>query len=133
MMSSEERTPTAPEEAYASKAEYIAAMMPDLLALRGQAVTVAEAVKENDVPQPTIHGWIQRGYIAVRSAPEEYPKKIDRLDVAYCARLYHARQAEGTRSGAPLLDEAGLPYKFKTGMAEYRRKLRREKKQKPGS
>lgn len=113
---------------YASREEYIAQEMPDLLPLQGQAITIAEAEKKYKTSHPTIYRWISSGYIAVLSEPEEYPKRISELDMAYCAQVKAQRQAAGTRTGAPLLDEKGLPYEFKTGMAAYRRKLRREKK-----
>ena len=53
--------------------------------------------------------------------------KLDEAEVAYCAEIYHERKAAGIRSGAPLLDEDGLPYELKhPELSAYRCRKRRQ-------
>jgi len=97
--------------------------------LQGRPITVSDAMQKyqisNDV---TIRRWVTKGYIAV--VDNGYPVRLDEAEVAYCAEIYHQRQRAGVRSGAPLLDESGLPYRLKhPELSAYRRERRRRKTQ----
>ena len=89
--------------------------------LKDHLVSIAEAAKKYDVPAMTIRSWMQRGLVTVLESG--YGVKLDESDVAYCAEIYQIRKEAGSLSGAPLLDENGLPYQLKNlWLAEYRRK-----------
>lgn len=95
--------------------------------LVGQPITISEAVKMYRVPDGTLRVWISRGYIQIVDG-DSYPMKIDEVDIAYCAYVYHDRRARGAHFGAPLLDEEGRPYALKRPeLSEYRRKKREQK------
>ncbi len=95
--------------------------------LCGQWITVSQASKKYGVPGTTIREWIALKYI--QTTDDAYPMKLNEAEMAYCAEIHHNRKAAGTRSGVPLLNKNGLPYKLKhPKLAEYRRK----KKQKNG-
>ncbi len=91
--------------------------------LRGQAITVAKAVKQYKLNRITLRGWIDHGYIKVLKSG--YGMTIDEADVAYCAAVY---QAQGGGRGKRIFDENGQPYQMKhTEWAEYQRERRKKK------
>ena len=77
--------------------------------LQGQAITLTEAAKRYNVPRATITMWMWRHHYIEVVEPDSYPMKVSEADVAYCAEVYHDRQAKGIKSGIPLLDDNGLP------------------------
>lgn len=90
-------------------------------------ISVAEASNKYKVLNRTIREWISLNYIQV--VDDGYPMRIDEAEVAYCAEIFHQRKSAGTRSGAPLLDELGLPYELKhPELSAYRRRKKRSKK-----
>ncbi len=94
--------------------------------LREHPIAVSEASKKYEVLGRTIREWISLDYIQI--VDDNYPMKIDEAEMAYCAEIFHERKAAGIRSGAPLLDENGLPYKLKhPELSAYRRRKRHEK------
>ena len=88
-----------------TKEQIIAEKFGDLLE---HPITVSEAAKKYEVPGSTIREWITLDYIQVTN-PGGYPMQLDEAEVAYCASIYHERKSAGIRSGAPLLDDNGLP------------------------
>jgi hypothetical protein len=91
---------------------------------RGQAITIASAVKKYNLGQMTIRGWIERGYIRVLKTG--YGMTIDEADVAYCTAVY---KAKGGVPGKRIFDDKGHPYQPKhTEWAEYQRERRKKKK-----
>jgi hypothetical protein len=95
--------------------------------LMEQPITVSDAAKRYMVLGRTIREWISLDYIKV--VDNGYPMKIDEAEVAYCAEIFHERKAAGIRSGAPLLDEHGLPYELKhPELSAYRRKRRKKQR-----
>jgi hypothetical protein len=95
--------------------------------LQNNPITVSEAEAKYSLQNMTIRRWIAKGYIEVLE--DNYPIKIHEAEVAYCASIYHQRQKKGVRSGAPLLDENGLPYELKhPELSEYRRLKRRKRR-----
>ena len=95
--------------------------------LRGQAITVPQAVNMYGINAVTIRRWIKRGYIRV--IREGYGAEIDLADAAYCAAVYRA--LGGTR-GKRIFDETGQPYQLsKPEFAEYKREWRKKKRTDP--
>ena len=93
--------------------------------LVGAAITVTDAAEKYDVGRRTILEWKKNGYITVLK--DGYRMELDEADVAYCAGIYNERTEAGIGYGAPLLDDAGLPYQLKRpGLAKYRKKRRKE-------
>lgn len=97
---------------------------PKLRALRGQPITVTEAVTRYGVPKRTLLDWKIRSFITVLE--EGYQMTLDEADVAYCVGVYRQRKASGLGfRGVPLLDEHGAPYQLKQPkVARYRRRMR---------
>jgi hypothetical protein len=94
--------------------------------LREQPITISEASERYKVLGRTIREWVSLDYIQV--VDHSYPVKIDEAEAAYCAEIFHERKAAGIRSGAPLLDEHGLPYELKhPELSAYRRRKKRAK------
>ena len=90
--------------------------------LRGQPITVRQAVERYGIPEPTIRVWVQRQYITVLKPG--YGMQLDHADVAKCVAVYRRNKQIGSR--APLFDEAGRPYELKyPDVAEYRRRKKR--------
>ena len=95
--------------------------------LRGQEITIAQAVEKYQIKQMTIRGWIERGYITVLK--QGYGMAIDECDVAYCVAVY---RAVGGTPGKRIFDESGQPYQLqKPEFAEYKREWRKKKKTGP--
>ena len=95
--------------------------------LRGQAITIAQAIEKYGLIDTTIRRWIDRGYIKVLK--EGYGAHLDHADVAYCAAVY---QAIGGVQGKRLFDDNGRPYQLKrTDWATYQRERRKKKKTGP--
>jgi len=89
-------------------------------ALVGVAISIPEASQHYNVPDQTIRDWVKKGYIHI--IEDGWPKQINEAEMAYCAQVYHARKADGTLGGAPLLDEDGLPYELMhPELSEYRK------------
>lgn len=92
-----------------------------------QPITITEASRKYNIPGSTIREWIPLEYVHIINFGG-YPMKLDEAEIAYCAEVYHERKASGIRSGAPLLDENGLPYELKhPELSKYRRRKRRQK------
>lgn len=65
--------------------------------------------------------WPKRGIVAVIESG--CGKQTDEADVAYCAKIFHARKSNNSFSGAPLLDVQGNPrLVMPPQLPEYRRK-----------
>jgi len=95
---------------YHTKAEYLAGEFPDLI---GVPITIKDASLKYEVGNQTIREWVYRyKYISLINAGSR-PATINEAEVAYCAHIYHSRQRSRGAGGAPLLDEAGLPYRLK--------------------
>ncbi|MBP7686641.1 MAG: hypothetical protein KA765_01985 [Thermoflexales bacterium] len=93
--------------------------------LRGQAITVPQAVNMYGINAVTIRNWIRHQYIAILK--DGYGTEIDQADMAYCAAVY---QSLGGVQGKRLFDEDGSPYQLrKPESAEYKREWRKKKKQ----
>jgi hypothetical protein len=94
--------------------------------LANKPISVSEASKKYKVLGRTIREWISLNYIQI--VDDSYPMKIDEAEVAYCADTFHQRKSAGIYSGAPLLDEFGLPYELKhPELSDYRRRKKRMK------
>lgn len=91
--------------------------------LIGTPITVTNAAEKYGVHRNTILFWIKNDYITVLRGG--YRSIIDEADIAYCADVHHQRRQSGSLSGAPLLDNDGLPYELKHP------ELSRKRKQKP--
>jgi hypothetical protein len=92
--------------------------------LRGQAITIAQAIEKYGLTDRTIRRWIDRGYIKVLK--DGYGAHLDHADVAYCAAVY---QALGGTRGKRLFNDDGQPYQLKrTDWATYQRERRKKKK-----
>ena len=92
--------------------------------LIGQPITVTDAAEKYNIQRDTILWWKKSGFISVLK--DGYRMEVDEADVAYCSKIYNERKNSGTLSGAPLLDDDGLPYTLKhPSLSEYR--LRRRK------
>jgi len=106
-----------------SKEQIIGKKFKDLI---DQPITITEASEKYNIPGSTIREWIPLEYVHIINSGG-YPMKLDESEIAYCAEVYHERKASGIRSGAPLLDENGLPYELKhPELSEYRRRRRRQ-------
>ncbi len=79
--------------------------------LKGTPIWISEAERKYNIPNPTIWRWMKSGIIA-RLGMDGNKTLIDEVDVAYCAEIYHSRNA---KQGRRLFDSNGLPYKLKTG------------------
>ena len=94
--------------------------------LRGQIITVTEAVQKYNLHPRTISEWVRKGYVV----PLKYEGRgsrmeLDAAEVAYCAKIY---SEQGGKRGVRLFDEYGNPYQLKRPqLAEYRR--RKQQKQ----
>ncbi len=77
--------------------------------LKGVGIGINEAAKKYGVPFSTLHGWMERGYIA-RLGREGRKVLLDEGDVAYCAEVYRRRG----RPGRWIFDQDGRPYARKT-------------------
>ncbi len=90
-------------------------------ALVGRSITVTDAAKQYNIVRTTIIRWKEKGYLKVIEGG--YKMLLDESHIAYCADIYHRRQAAGVRSGPPLLDDNGLPYELKhPKLSEYRKR-----------
>jgi len=95
--------------------------------LRGQAITVPQAVEKYNLSDRTIRNWVDRGYITILK--EGHGVILDEADVAYCTKVY---QTIGGGRGKRIFDERGQPYQLKrTDWADYQRERRRKKKTGP--
>jgi hypothetical protein len=89
--------------------------------LRGQWITVTEAVQKYNLHPRTISEWVRKGYVV----PLKYEGRgsrmeLDAAEVAYCAKIY---SEQGGKRGVRLFDEYGNPYQLKRPqLAEYRRR-----------
>jgi hypothetical protein len=93
--------------------------------LRGQPITVAQAVEKYGISDVTISKWARLGYIEI--IQPGYGMTIDAADMAYCAAVY---KAKGGQRGARIFDESGNPYQLKRPeIAAYRRKRKTEQTQ----
>jgi hypothetical protein len=79
--------------------------------LRGAPIWISEAERVYNIPNPTISRWVQMGVIK-KLGTRGNKVMIDQADMAYCAEIYHSRQA---KQGRRLFKKNGLPYKPKTG------------------
>ncbi len=64
-----------------------------------------KAEEKYGVPSPTISSWVKKGYITLLGN-EGNKKFLDEQDVAYCAKVYHARRGQGKW----LFNADGTPY-----------------------
>ncbi len=91
--------------------------------LQGQPITISDAASKYKLEGRTIRFWVDQGYVHIIETT--YPVKVNEAEVAYCAEVHHNRKNSGSRSGAPLLDENGLPYQLKRpDLSKYRREKR---------
>ncbi len=91
--------------------------------LRGKAITATEAAEKYQVSRESILIWARKNYVMVLTPG--YQMELDQADVAYCAAIHAIRKEIGVRTGAPLLDEIGLPYLLKhPSLSRYRRERR---------
>jgi len=91
--------------------------------LQGKAITISDASDAYHVPGTTIRDWVKLQYVTIVD-PNDYPARLDELNLAYCAAIYKVRKALGIR--APLLDRHGNPYILKLpDLAQYRRDRKR--------
>jgi excisionase family DNA binding protein len=95
--------------------------------LRGQAITISQAVEKYSLGERTIRRWIERGYITLlKNGPGMI---LDEADVAYCSAVY---QAIGGGQGKRIFDQSGHPYQMRhTDWADYQRERRKKKKTGP--
>jgi hypothetical protein len=97
----------------------------DYANLIGQPITVTDAAEKYGIQRDTILWWKKSGFISVLK--DGYRMEVDEADVAYCSKIYNERKNSGTLSGAPLLDNDGLPYVLKhPDLSVYRLKRRRQ-------
>jgi len=84
------------------------------LALCGIGIGMNEASRKYDVPQPTISRWAKAGWIRVMGKDPGYVQNrrlwIDEGEVAYCAEVYHLKQAGGRKQGRKLFAGDGTPF-----------------------
>jgi excisionase family DNA binding protein len=91
--------------------------------LRGQPISVSEAVETYGITSVTIRNWVKRGYIKVLK--EGYGMEVDLADMAYCAAVY---ESHGGAQGKRIFDELGQPYQMKhSEWAIYQRERRKRK------
>jgi hypothetical protein len=99
--------------------------------LKGQPVTVSQAVLEYGVPKRTILNWKNCGYITVLDEGVGRPGSritLDHADVAACFDVYSERKESSLGfSGVPLFHPDGTIYQLKhRDLAEYRRAKRQK-------
>lgn len=82
--------------------------------LAGQEIWISEAERKYDVPNPTIHRWIKKGYITI-IGKDKNRVVVDEQDVAYCTEIYKNRVAG---RGKWLFNPDGTPYIPKTEQQE---------------
>lgn len=82
--------------------------------LRGVGIGINEASRKYDIPQPTISRWVKRGWIDLLGKDVTYPQNrrllIDECQMAYCAEVYHIKQAEERSQGRRLFNDDGTPF-----------------------
>jgi hypothetical protein len=74
---------------------------------QGVAISIGQAARDYNIPQPTISGWKKRGLLK-QVGVEKNRILIDKQDVAYCAYIYHKNE-QGKRQGQWLFDLNGVP------------------------
>lgn len=95
--------------------------------LRGQAITITQAVGKYSLSESTIRNWVGRGYIAILK--DGHGMQLDEADVAYCTAVY---EAIGGGQGKRIFGQTGQPYQMKhTDWADYQRERRKKKKTGP--
>jgi hypothetical protein len=82
--------------------------------LQGQPIWVTEAARKYNVAQPNISRWIKSGVIKPMGV-EKNRLLLDEQDVAYCAYVYHQRNA---KRGSWLFRPDGTPYEYRDAMKE---------------
>lgn len=92
--------------------------------LIGQPITVTDAANKYNVHRDTVLVWVKNRYVtALKHGGRGSRMELDEADIAYCAEIHHKR---GGISGAPLLDDDGLPYELKhPDLSKYRQKRRK--------
>ena len=82
--------------------------------LRGIGIGMNEASRKYGIPQPTISRWAKVGWIGVIGKDPGYVQNrrlwIDEAEMAYCAEVYHLKQAGGRKQGRKLFNGDGTPF-----------------------
>jgi predicted site-specific integrase-resolvase len=82
--------------------------------LHGQPIWVTEAARQYGVAQPNISRWIKSGVIK-QLGVDKNRLLLDEQDVAYCAYVYHQRNA---KRGSWLFRPDGTPYEYRDAPKE---------------
>ena len=91
--------------------------------LRGQPITVAQAVEKYVLIERTLRNWVDRGYVAILKSG--HGMLLDEADVAYCGAIY---KSIGGGQGKRIFSGDGGPYQMKrTDWADYQRERRKKK------
>ncbi|MCW4004957.1 MAG: helix-turn-helix domain-containing protein [Candidatus Bathyarchaeota archaeon] len=73
--------------------------------VRGKSISIREASRKYNVPNPTISRWVRRGLIKI-IARINNKIMIDEADVAYCADI----RSQNPGAGRWLFNPDGTPY-----------------------
>ena len=71
----------------------------------GLSISISDAAREYDIPNPTIVRWVAKGIIK-RLGTDKNKVLIDHADMAYCAEVYHSHRGRGKW----LFNADGTPY-----------------------
>ncbi len=82
--------------------------------LHGQPIWVTEAARKYNVAQPNVSRWIKAGVIK-QLGVDKNRILLDEQDVAYCAYVYHQRNA---KRGSWLFRPDGTPYEYRDALKE---------------
>lgn len=92
--------------------------------LIGRPISASKAAEKYGVNRRTIHNWKKQGFIEVLE--DSYTTQLNEADIAYVVDIYRERKQAGTLSGAPLLDDDGLPYQLKHLTLSKQRRRKKE-------
>lgn len=107
-----------PKEEPQTKADILKAEYADLI---GRPISASKAAKKYGVHRRNIHDWKKKGYIEILN-DDGYRQQLNEADIAYVVDIYRERKQAGTLTGAPLLDDNGLPYELKHPALSRKRK-----------
>jgi hypothetical protein len=82
--------------------------------LQGQPIWVAEAARKYNIVHQNVSRWIKLGVIKQLGA-DRNRLLLDEQDVAYCAYVYHQRNA---KRGSWLFRPDGTPYEYRDALKE---------------
>jgi hypothetical protein len=102
--------------------------------LRGEAISMRQALQVYQVPYSTLRDWVLARVIEPLNQNDTRQGKatfLDQAQVAYCVAVYKAKQDlyQGQLMGVSSFDKAGAPYRVKyPNVASARRSERQRKR-----